>query len=69
MFSTLSILYADVAVDGYFRNDGTYVQPHYRSSPNSTPLDNWSTEGNTNPYTGREGTKTYRTFSEDGYDW
>ena len=26
---------ADVWVDGYFRSDGTYVQGHYRSSPDS----------------------------------
>ncbi|MCC6932576.1 MAG: hypothetical protein IT292_04895 [Deltaproteobacteria bacterium] len=39
------------------RKNGTYVAPHYRSSPNSTKLDNWSTEGNINPYTGKTGTK------------
>ena len=49
--------FADVYVRGYYRSDGTYVQPHYRSSPNSTPLDNWSTRGNINPYTGKRGTR------------
>ncbi len=49
--------FADVYVRGYYRWDGTYVQPHYRSSPNSTPLDNWSTRGNINPYTGKRGTR------------
>ena len=43
-------------VHGYMRSNGTYVQPHIRSSPNSTTLDNYSTQGNINPYTGREGT-------------
>ncbi len=47
----------DVYVRGYFRSDGTYVQPHYRSAPNNTVLDNWSTRGNVNPYTGQRGTK------------
>ncbi len=47
----------DVHVRGYFRSDGTYVAPHYRSAPNSTTLDNWSTKGNVNPYTGRVGTR------------
>jgi hypothetical protein len=28
-----------------------------RSSPNSTTLDNYSTKGNVNPYTGQPGTK------------
>lgn len=50
-------LSAQTHVNGYFRSNGTYVEPHYRSSPNSTKLDNWSTKGNINPYTGAEGTK------------
>lgn len=48
---------ADTYVNGYYRNDGTYVQPHYRSSPNSSEYDNWSTKGNVNPYTGQVGTR------------
>jgi len=48
---------ADDYVKGYVKKDGTYVAPHMRSSPNSTKADNWSTKGNYNPYTGKEGTK------------
>ncbi len=48
---------AQVHVRGYTRRDGTYVAPHYRSSPNSSTLDNYSTRGNVNPYTGQVGTK------------
>lgn len=48
---------ADEYVNGYTRQDGTYVQPHYRSSPNSTTQDNYSTKGNVNPYTGQQGTQ------------
>jgi hypothetical protein len=48
---------ADTSVKGYYKKDGTYVQPHKRSDPNSSKTDNWSTKGNTNPYTGKEGTK------------
>lgn len=44
------------SVSGYTRKDGTYVQPHQQTNPNSTKLDNWSTKGNVNPYTGKEGT-------------
>ena len=40
---------ADVYVDGYYRKDGSYVKPHYRSDPDSTPNNNWSTRGNINP--------------------
>lgn len=43
-------------VQGHYRSDGTYVQGYYRSAPNSTQLDNYSTQGNTNPYTGQAGT-------------
>lgn len=46
-----------VQVNGYVKKDGTYVSPHVRSSPNSTTLDNYSTKGNVNPYTGEKGTK------------
>jgi uncharacterized protein YgiM (DUF1202 family) len=44
-----------VKVKGYYRKDGTYVQPHYRTAPNSTNRDNFSTKGNVNPYTGEAG--------------
>jgi len=44
-------------VEGYYRSNGTYVQPHYRSSPNQTQRDNYSTYGNQNPYTGQYGTR------------
>jgi hypothetical protein len=53
----------DVQVDGYYRKDGTYVQPHYRSAPDENPNNNWSTKGNINPYTGQEGTHQ----PNDGY--
>jgi len=56
MMVTCSLSLADTYVNGYHRKDGTYVQPHYRSSPNSTKLDNYSTIGNVNPYTGQPGT-------------
>lgn len=45
----------DVRVRGYFKKDGTYVAPHYRSAPNRTTLDNYSTRGNYNPHTGQPG--------------
>jgi len=48
---------AQTSVQGYTKKDGTYVAPHYRSSANNTRMDNYSTKGNVNPYTGKEGTK------------
>lgn len=53
----------DVHVNGYFRSNGTYVQPHYRSAPDHDFYNNWSTKGNTNPYTGKVGTKEYPSHS------
>ena len=55
IFSTAVL--ADTQVKGYYKKNGTYVEPHYRSSPNSTSTDNFSTKGNVNPYTGKEGTR------------
>lgn len=46
-----------VHVRGYYRKNGTYVQPHSRTAPNGTKSDNWSTQGNVNPITGTPGTK------------
>jgi len=51
---------AQVRVNGYYRKNGTYVKPHYRSSPNASQYDNYSYKGNTNPYTGTTGTKYYQ---------
>jgi hypothetical protein len=55
LLSTTSIALADSHINGYVRKDGTYVEPHYRSDPNSNKFDNYSTKGNVNPYTGQEG--------------
>ena len=69
LFTNVAV--ADVHVDGYYRKDGTYVQPHYRSDPDGNPNNNWSTQGNVNPHTGQEGTKPqqpgYGSGSYGGY--
>lgn len=44
-------------VSGYYKSNGTYVQPHYRSNYDRNKYSNYSTRGNINPYTGRTGTK------------
>lgn len=48
----------DTWVNGYTKSDGTYVQGHYRSSPDGNSYNNWSTRGNVNPHTGKVGTKS-----------
>lgn len=42
-------------VRGYTKKNGTYVQPHYKSSPDKSKFNNYSTKGNYNPYTGKKG--------------
>jgi hypothetical protein len=44
-------------VRSYVKKNGTYVQPHHRTSPDRTQRNNYSTKGNLNPYTGKRGTK------------
>lgn len=45
------------STSGYTKSNGTYVAPAHATNPNGTKADNWSTKGNVNPYTGKEGTK------------
>ena len=53
-----SAAFADTYVNGYTKSDGTQVQGYERTNPNSTRSDNYSTQGNTNPYTGQAGTQS-----------
>lgn len=62
-----------VRVSGYYRKDGTYVQPYFRTAPNHTNRDNFSTKGNVNPYTGKPGwiepDSKYNTFHYNTYTY
>jgi len=75
MLTGCSTLFAQnpVRISGYTNSYGTYVEPHYRTSPNSTVIDNYSYSGNVNPFTGSIGTKTYESFSnstvKDNYSY
>ena len=42
---------------GYIKKDGTYVAPSHATNPNKPKADNYSSKGNANPFTGKEGTK------------
>src|SRR5262249_1612685 len=55
--ASLHTAIAEVHVRGYFRSNGTYVAPHYRSNPDGNFWNNWSTKGNVNPHTGKPGTR------------
>lgn len=52
-------VWADVSVKGYYRSNGTYVKPHMRSRPDGQFSNNWSSIGNTNPYTNQVGEKLH----------
>ena len=39
----------------YTKKNGTFVQGHYSSSPNKIKFDNYSSKGNSNPFTGKKG--------------
>jgi len=54
-----STAFADEYVNGHYRSDGTYVQPHHRSSPNDNEFDNYNAKGNVNPYTGKQGNQPH----------
>lgn len=58
---------AQVRVKGYTKANGTYVAPHYRSAPNNSRSDNYSTRGNVNPYTGQAG--TVKPYPTSGYQY
>lgn len=51
---TQTALAADF-VGGYMKKNGTYVAPHYKTSADSSKFNNYSTKGNTNPFTGSKG--------------
>ena len=50
-----SSAFAQVHVDGHTRKDGSYVPPHSRSAPDKSYNNNYGTQPNTNPYTGKSG--------------
>ena len=67
--SFLTVSFAEAGrVRGYYRQDGTYVQPHYRTNPDGNPYNNYSLPGNYNPNTGRITPKNPNTYLERYYD-
>ena len=60
---------ADQFVRGHYQSNGYYVQPHFRSSPDHSVYNNYSTFPNVNPYTGRIGTHHYPAYSYPTYGY
>ena len=65
IFTSIAILFlsfsasASCWVNGYYKSNGTYVQGYYKSCPNNSVYDNYSYQGNINPYTGKKGYYSY----------
>lgn len=55
-FGSSICLAKTVGVKGSVSKTGVYKPPHFKTSPNTTKIDNWSTKGNVNPFTGKQGT-------------
>ena len=53
---------------GYYKTDGTWVQPHYKTENNSTNWDNYSTTPNTNYFTQEKGSRA-RDYSPEAYNY
>ncbi len=57
----------DHYVAPHIRSDGSYVQGHMKTDSDDSFWNNWSSSGNTNPYTGSTGTKqppyTFRKYT------
>ena len=59
---------ADTYVNGYFKKDGTYVEGHYKTTPHDTNWGAYSTDGNSNPYTGSDGHRA-RDYSPEALNY
>lgn len=57
VFSLAGTVSADTYVNGYRRQDGSYVGGHWRSDADGIKQNNWSYHGNRNPHTGEWGTR------------
>jgi hypothetical protein len=72
LLAATAVAQAQTYVPGYIKQDGTFVQGHTRSAPNSTRIDNYGAKdniyGNQNPYTGERGSQRSELSSNPGYN-
>lgn len=54
--------------EGYYRSNGTYVQPHMKTEKDNTNGNEFGTRGNTNPFTLKEGTRP-KDYSSESYNY
>lgn len=67
-YNPSSINSSTITVSGYYNGNGTYVDSYVRTMPNNTNWDNFSTRGNSNPYTGTTGYRA-RDYSRDALNY
>lgn len=67
-YTTTTTLPAVRYQSGYQRTDGTVVSSHYKTESNNTNWDNFSTRGNSNPYTGESGSRA-RDYSNEARNY
>jgi|TARA_B100000315_G_scaffold238450_1_gene256256 hypothetical protein len=65
---------AQTYVNGYYKSNGTYVSGYLRTSPDSSPYNNYSYPGNYNPNTSRITTGSQSSYLNNYYrssylDW
>ncbi len=53
---------------GYTKKNGTYVQPYHKSHPDAYRYNNYSSKGNVNPYTGKQGTQLHEFSNPPKYN-
>lgn len=63
-----TVNYNTTTVSGYTRSNGTYVGSHVRTMPNTTNWDNFSTKGNSNPFTASTGYRA-KDYSSGAYNY
>lgn len=65
ILSSNIIAQESVYVPGYLKKDGTYTEGYWKTAPNKKKNDNYSYDGNVNPYTGKTGkVKEYDSYTE-----
>ena len=53
---------------GYTKQNGTVVDPYYSTKSDNTNVNNFNTQGNTNPYTNQQGTRA-RDYSPEALNY
>ena len=60
---------AQTYVNGYYKSNGTYVESYLRTSPDSSPYNNYNYPGNYNPNKGTTTTGSQSSYLKDYYGW